>query len=63
MGVNVYCTLTMHKYSKRKGPESNIGALAAFINVQSFNVVVVVDVVRYEECGLENVEDVLRRGG
>ena len=24
---------------------------------------VVVDVVRYEECGLEDVEDVLRRGG
>ena len=37
--------------------------LPPFINVQSLNVVMVVDVVRYEECGLEDVEDVLRRGG
>ena len=60
--MNMYGTLSMQKGAERENKESNISALAAFVDVEPSDVIVVVDVVRDEECSLNNVEDVFRRG-
>ena len=49
MCMNMYCALSMHELFKCKNEEGNVGASAPFINVKSSDVVMVVDVVRYEE--------------
>ena len=62
MSVNMNGTLSMQKGAERENKESNITAFAAFVDVEPSDVIVVVDVVRDEECSLKNVEDVFRGG-
>ena len=51
--------LSMHEVTKRKHKEGNAGAFTSFIDVESSNVIVVVDVVRDERGSLENVKNVV----
>ena len=62
MGVNMNGALPVHEGSECKYEESYIGALSSFVDVESSDVGVVVDVVRNEKCGLEDVENVLGGG-
>ena len=55
--------LPVHEGSKCKCEESYIGALSSFVDVESSDVGVVVDVVRNEKCSLKDVENVFGRGG
>ena len=41
----MYGALSMHERSECEDEESNVGALASFVNVKSPDVIVVVDVV------------------
>ena len=47
--MNVNCAMSMHEVPEREDEQGNVGAFASFINVKSSDVVVVVDIVRYEE--------------
>ena len=58
MGVNMNGALPVHEGSECKYEESYVGALSSFVDVESSDVGVVVDVVRNEKCSLEDVEDV-----
>ena len=51
--------LPMHKSAERKDKEVNVGTAAAFIDVKSSDVFVVVDVVTDEGRSYEGVEDVV----
>ena len=62
MSVNMNGALSMHESSECKNEESYVGALPSFVDVESSDIGVVVDVVRNEKCGLEDVEDVLGGG-
>ena len=62
MGVNMNGALPVHEGSECKYEESYVGALSSFVDVESSDVGVVVDVVRNEKCGLEDVENVLGGG-
>ena len=55
--------LPVHESSKCKYEESYIGALSSFVDVESSNVGVVIDVVRNQKCSLEDVENVHGSGG
>ena len=59
MGVNMNGALPVHEGSECKYEESYVGALSSFVDVESSDVGVVVDVVRNEKCGLKDVENVL----
>ena len=60
MGVDMHSALSMHEVSERKNKECNVGAFAPFVEVESSNVTVVVDVMRNEEFCLKSVKDVAR---
>ena len=60
VSVDVNCTLFVHVVSKGKDKESNVGGPAPFVDVESSDVTVVVDVMRNEECCLKSVKDVAR---
>ena len=60
--MNMNGALPVHESSKCKYEESYIGALSSFVDVESSDVGVVVDVVRNEKCSLKDVENVLGGG-
>ena len=62
MGVNMNGALPVHEGSECKYEESYVGALSSFVDVESSDVGVVVDVVRNEKCSLKDVENVLGGG-
>ena len=62
MGVNMNGALPVHEGSECKYEESYVGALSSFVDVESSDVGVVVDVVRNQKCGLEDVENVFGGG-
>ena len=62
MGVNMNGALPVHEGSECKYEESYVGALSSFVDVESSDVGVVVDVVRNEKCSLTDVENVLGGG-
>ena len=45
MRVDVDCAFDMHKVTKRKDKEGDVGAFASFIDVKPSDVGVVVDIV------------------
>ena len=55
--------LPMHESAERKNKESNVGAAAALIDVESSDVLVVVDLVPDEGCSYKGVENVVAWGG
>ena len=55
--------LPVHESAERKNKESNVGAAAALIDVESSDVLVVVDVVADEGRSYEGVEDIVIWGG
>ena len=61
--MDVYCTLLMHVMSKGKDKEGNVCGLASFINVESANVRMVVDVVGNDIRGLKYASNVSEWGG
>ena len=61
--MDVYCTLLMHVMSKSKDKEGNVCGFASFINVESTNVRVIVDVVSDEIRGLKYASNVSKWGG
>ena len=54
--------LPVHEGSECKYEESYVGALSSFVDVESSDVGVVVDVVRNEKHSLKDVENVLGGG-
>ena len=63
MRVEVYCTLFMHVMSKSKDKEGNVCVFASFINVESTNVRVIVDVVGDEIRGLKYASNISKWSG
>ena len=63
MRVDVDCAFDMHKVTKRKDKEGDIGASASFIDVTSSNMRVIVNVVGYEKRGLKYTGDVSEWSG
>ena len=61
--MHMYIALSVHEGSECENEEGNVGTLTTFVNVESSNVSVVVDVVRDEKCSLEDVEDIFGSGG
>ena len=57
--VNMNGTLPVHKGAERKDKEVNVGTAAAFIDVKSSDVFVVVDVVTDDGRSYEGVGDVV----
>ena len=58
----MYGTLSTQEGAECEDEKGNVGALATFVDAKPSDVIVVVDVVRDEECSLKNVEDVFRGG-
>ena len=59
----MYGALPMHEGAECKNQESYVGTVSSFVDVESSDVFVVVDVVRDERCSNENVETVVVCGG
>ena len=59
----MYGALPMHEGAECENKESCVGAVSSFVDVESSDVFVVVDVMRDERCSNENVENVVVCGG
>ena len=58
MCVDVNCALLVHEMSKSKDKKGNVCGFASFVDMESPDVRVIVDVVGYEKRGLEYTGDV-----
>ncbi len=57
------CALHMHESAKCKNKESYISAVSSFVEVETSDVFVAVDVMRDEKCSNEDVKNVVVGGG